>query len=330
MVEVLSPFFWRMTALLWLVGWTAHLNAVELPTAGADPGAIRTSKSKYPKANPEEFQSNRTRALAMAEKTRQEIVWTMHLVETPHFLIFSAWNWLNDAALANLCEAMYQKLSEQFDVPATESVWIGKCPVYLFWDPAHYARFITDVDQSRATDSNMAHANGYHATKGHFSYIVINGVSQFGATQEMAKIRFYHVLVHEGTHAFMNRYISDESMPLWLEEGLADYVAASLVPQSDANRTYISASRSALRNPESVKRLLNQTRDLTATEYGIAQSLVRTLVEQDRIAMVRFVELIKHGESDEDAMEEAYHMSRAEFVRNWMLRWQQLQHASMR
>jgi hypothetical protein len=283
--------------------------------------------AKYPRPTPQEILANRTNAIALAEKTRQRIVWTMHLVETPHFLIFSAWNWSNDAILSGLCEGMYQKLAEQFNVPATDSVWIGKCPIYLFWDPAHYARFITEIDQSQALDSNMAHANGYHATHGHFSYIVINGVSEFGSTLEQAKIRFYHVLVHEGTHAFLSRYISDDSLPLWIEEGLADYIAAVLVPQSEANRTYLTASYAALRDPESVNHLLDKTRDLTPTEYGLAQSLVRFLVAQDRTAFVHFIELLKRGEADDDAMQEAFHVTRAEFVRDWLAFWQRTQRA---
>ncbi len=137
---------------------------------------------------------NRFLALDWAEKTRLTIVPTMHLVETEHFLVCSAWNRSNDAALAALCERMYRKLEEQFGVSPTEPVWVGKCPIYLFWEPAHFARFISEVDHSRAHDSKLAHANGYHATKDGFSYVVINGVSEFGATEEQAKTRFFHVL----------------------------------------------------------------------------------------------------------------------------------------
>jgi hypothetical protein len=151
---------------------------------------------------------------------------------------------------------------------------------------------------------------------------VINGVAAFGANQEQAKIKFYHVLVHEGTHAFLHRYLSERPMPLWVEEGLADYVAASLVPQSAANRDYITATRTALRSPEKVRRLLDKKDDLTAPEYGVAQSLVRFLVTQDRVGMIRFVELLKQGNSEEAALTDAYHISNAELVRRWALFWQ--------
>jgi hypothetical protein len=277
---------------------------------------------KYAKPSATEILANRKLALNLAEKTRSAIVPTMHLVETDHFLIFSAWNWSNDAILADLCERMYAMLSQQFQVPPTEPVWIGKCPIYVFWEPSHYARFISEIDDSKSLDSNMAHANGYHATRGHFSYIVINGVSGFGATLEQKKIEFYHVLAHEGTHAFLSRYLSSRSLPLWVEEGLADYIAATLVPESEVNRKYISASLTAARHPESVKEVVEKKKDLTPAEYGIAQSLVRTLVGQDPVAMVRFLSLLKAGQTDEAAIEQSYHITLGDFVRLWTLLWE--------
>ena len=171
-------------------------------------------------------------------------------------------------------------LSQQFAVPANELPWAGKCPIYLFWEPRHYERFIAEVDKSRELDSNMSHANGYHASKGAFEYVVISGVAGFGNNLELAKTRFYHVLVHEGTHAFMHRYVSEQPLPLWVEEGIAEFVAATLVPNSEANRTYITASQEAAKKPEMLSRVLEKKQDFTPAEYGVAQSLVRYLVAQ--------------------------------------------------
>jgi hypothetical protein len=276
----------------------------------------------YPKPTLAETLVTRNLALALAEKTRVTIVPTMHLVETDHFLIFSAWNPSNDALLADLAERMFQLLCQQFNVPPTESVWIGKCPIYLFWEPSHYERFISEIDDSRSMDSNMAHANGFHASRGVFSYIVINGVSKFGPTLELAKIEFYHVLVHEGTHAFLERYISRQPLPLWVEEGLADFISATLVPQSEVNRKYITASVSAARKPETLQKVLEKKKDLTSGEYGLAQSLIRFLIQTDRNALVRFLEQMKDGEDEDAALASAYHGTRAELVRSWAAFWQ--------
>jgi hypothetical protein len=276
---------------------------------------------KYRKPLPGDIAINRALAMDMAERTRRFVVPTMHLVETEHFLIFSAWNRSNDAALADVCERMYQMLAQQFSVPASESVWVGKCPVYIFWEKTHYERFIKEIDGSSKIDANMSHANGYHASKGQFAYVVINGVSGFGATEEEAKTRFYYVLVHEGTHAFLNRYVTDRSLPVWVEEGVAEFVAATLVPQSEATRKATIGSQAGVRDPDKVRTVLTKTKDLTPLEYGIAQSLVRFMVSHDRAAMIRFVTLLKMGQSEEAALFASYRASRRELAERWLEHW---------
>jgi hypothetical protein len=305
-------------ALTVLLFWMATLPAAQVPTADTVP----KSKSKYQSLNAADVLTNRILALDMAERTQRTIVPTMHLIETEHFLIFSAWNVSNDPILAGLCEQMYQKLVQQFAVPASASVWIGKCPIYVFWDPQHYGRFIAEIDQSQKLDPNMSHANGYHASRGTFSYVVINGVSAFGANQEQAKIKFYHVLIHEGTHAFLHRYVTDRPLPLWVEEGVADYIAAVLVPQSSANITYLTATRSALHDPGKLRQLLRKNEDLSSEEYGLAQSLVRFLVMQSPAAMIHFIEELKDGESQTTALTDSYHATNAELIQGWSLFWQ--------
>jgi hypothetical protein len=270
----------------------------------------------------EQTAANRALALALAERTRQTITPTLHLIETQHFLIFSAWNTSNDSSLAVLCEQMFEKLVEQFGVRNPASVWIGKCPVYLFWEPVHYARFISEVDQSEQLDPNMAHATGYHASRGGFAYVVINGVSAFGTNLEEARLKFYHVLVHEGTHAFLHRFVSPRPLPLWLEEGLADYLAATLVPRSEANRVYLIAARRALTSPDKVRQLLDKEEDLSPNEYGLAQSIVRFLLVRDRTGVIKLVQLIKRGAHQQPALREAYHLSPADLVKSWTGFWQ--------
>jgi hypothetical protein len=251
-----------------------------------------------------------------ADLTRRTIVPTLHLVETEHCLIFSAWNASNDQALANVCEQMYGALRKQFNLAPSESVWIGKCPVYLFWETDHVRRFIAEVDQMAGRDPSVLRSDGYHATQGRFAYIVIGGVRKFGSSLPEATTRFYEVLVHEGTHAFMNRFISSQNLPRWIEEGLADFMAATLVPNCRASRKHIEGARLALRQPDSAVRLFDKT-DLTSSEYGIAQSLVRYLIQLDAGAFIRLVELVKRGESERAALSEAYGLSREQLLRNW-------------
>lgn len=301
-----------------------HSFSAQLPQHGyKDTASLRggnqetTSRSfKYRKPTTLDIQRNRRQALAWAESARRNVVSTMHLVESEHFLIFSAWNRSNDRPLRNVCEEMYAKLSQQFNVASTESVWIGKCPIYVFWRTQDFKRFAAQVDKTLRRNADVSHAAGYHATRGRFSYIVLNGANDFGPTREKAIQRFYEVLVHEGTHAFMNRYLTSRTLPVWVGEGLADYMAATLVPQSDANSKYLRATRHALSSGRDVSRILNK-KNLSYLDYGVAHSLVRHMIAGNSQAFIRFVVLMKQGQSEASALMEAYNATRGSLLRNW-------------
>ena len=111
-------------------------------------------------------------------------------------------------------------------------------------------------------------------------------------------------------------------MPIWVEEGLADYIAALLVPQSANNSTYLTSTRMGLHDPAKLRQLLRKTDDLTTEEYGLAQSLVRFLVSQSPAAMIGFVQELKAGESESTALATAYHTTNSELIQAWTIFWQ--------
>jgi hypothetical protein len=67
--------------------------------------------------------------------------------------------------------------------------------------------------------------------------------------------------------------------------------------------------------------VLNKKEDLTPIEYGLAHSLVRLLINQDSVAFNRFVELLKQGTPEEEALTKTYHISRRELVQAWTTSW---------
>ena len=316
--------FWFAMLLLFLQSTVKLTPGAESATNRTKPSVVRAGSVTSPASSPPRYGqvattqalANRLLALEWGEQTRLTIAPTMHLVETEHFLVFSAWNTLHDPALAKVCEEMYSLLRRQFNLAVTEPVWIGKCPIYIFWEPAHFLRFTAEVDRVSRSNSRASHADGYHATRSAFAHIVINGVRDFGSSQTEATRRFYEVLVHEGTHAFLNRYISGGSIAPWVEEGLADFIAATLVPMSEASRKHIEGARDGLRRPNLAARLFGKT-ELTSTDYGIAQSLVRYLIQTNAKAFIRFVGSMKKGATETDALAEAFGWSPGQLLKKW-------------
>jgi len=258
---------------------------------------------KYTPATPAQIAANRKTADAWAEQSKA-FAKTLHLVEPPHFLIYSAWDRSNDKPLADICTRMYAAMCKQFDIPPTQNIWAGKAAVYVFWEKDHFVRFCTDVYKR----GNPACAGFCGWTGDGFVFIVM------GPTRN--KTWFYEVLVHEATHGFLSRYLTNRQPPIWVHEGLADYMAASLVPNAWAQRKYIDATKEAVRKNKHVAHVFT-TVGLNAFDYGIAQSFVRYLIAKDRKAFIKFIRLMKEGKTDEQAMKGAYGFGKDEFLKRW-------------
>jgi len=279
-----------------------------------DPGPVRTEGPKPPPVAEKDVKKYTTptpRQIERARKRGEE--WakqakafapTLHLAESPHFRIYSAWNVGNDRPLRTTCENMYAALCKQFDIPPTENIWVDKCAVYVFWEKAHFAKFCTDV--YKRGNPKAAGFCGWYG--GGFVFIAM-GPSR--STRQ-----FYELLVHEGTHGFIARYRSNRGIPEWLNEGLAEYMSATLVPKCYSAKQYINATKEAIRKNRPVKRIFDDV-ELDHFDYGIAQSWVRYLIARDSKAFPKLVDLLKDGKTEAEALKESYNLTRDGFLRAW-------------
>ena len=280
------------------------------PASASGPAASQPGQpAPFLPAAPELVQARRELVELWARQTRQAIAPALHLVETPHFLIYSAWEPRGDAGLRQACEGMYAALCRQFDIDPALNIWVGKLPVFVFWEAEHYRQFVAQVDRSGEQRGDIQHAGAYQAQDGEgFSYIVL-------AARQNKKI-FYATLVHEATHAFLARYINHTDVPAWLNEGLAETMAAELVEDAPQRELLVEATGQILKDDIDLRPLFQRVR-LEALDYGAAQALVRYLIARDRRSFVRLIRLIKDGRGDEEALHEAYGLSRAELLRAW-------------
>ncbi|MHC4983555.1 MAG: hypothetical protein ACYTF6_10405 [Planctomycetota bacterium] len=258
--------------------------------------------TKYAEPTAEEIEANDKRAREIAEKAKT-FVPALHLIETKHFLIFSAWQRGRDRSLADSCEKMYATNCRQFDVGAAESVFVGKCPVFVFLEKEHFERFASELDNFRGDVAGYVHYEG-----GGYCHIVMNA--------SRGHDRFYEVLAHEGTHAFMRRFLSSHGLPQWLNEGLADYIAAKVAPRSSAAKKYHRAVRKAVRKNIDVSYIFKRL-SVNSFDYGIAQSIVRFMIDTNRKGFIKFVTLIKEGKSEEKALEESFNCDHEKLFKIW-------------
>lgn len=164
--------------------------------------------------------------------TESEVAWTLsHLdavglryrvVESEHYVFIADRNLgLSDTKVSvKLLEKMYGELMDMFNLEPDEQVYAGKCTVVVirrredFWA---YERRAYNYDASSA--AGVCH---YRA----------QGAVQIVAYRSDDEWFFRKMLVHENVHGFLHRYRSSARVITWLNEGLAEYIANRLVPQS--------------------------------------------------------------------------------------------------
>ncbi len=261
---------------------------------------------KFIPTTPEQIQRNREMAVEMADKAKEFV--KLRVLETDHYTLYTAIGPENDGGLKEAVERLYKGLCKQFDVPASQCIYAGKCPIFILADEKQITRFSTQVDKMEAPTTE-----GYQGRYGSFAYIVL----RYPKTSN----RFYEVLSHEGTHSFVGRYITNKIVPTWVDEGLADLTAATFVPGCFAERNHVYAAKQVALKGEDITHVFTKFREGNAAgaafDYGVAQSLVRYLVEKDRKGFIKFITLMKEGKPEEDALKEACHMSIKELQDNW-------------
>ena len=241
-----------------------------------------------------------------------------HRVETDHFIIFSAWRKSDDAKLKGIYEKLYAGLCKQFDIPPTENIWIGKLPVFAFWDKKSYVTFSISVCGTPPTMAQQA--AGFAGTRGPYQFVNLGPVMAKGISKTNAQLRFYSLLVHESTHAFLNRYINSKRIPSWLNEGIAEMISATFVPKGDAPRKLKAANTLAKKGKAASLMPMFTARNipLAPEAYGAAQSMTRFLIFRSKSKFIQLVYRIKEGVDSDKALAEVYGLSHKKLLQTWI------------
>ena len=278
------------------------------------PAKSPTSKPAKPTnyATPSEQQvaiaAQTIKALAEKAESVESLAKGSHVVESPHFTIHS---WLppsQDGSIRDSMEQLYTMLCRAFNVGKDEKVWVGKCGIFMLDNQARYSDFVTKADMIHPSFTKAA---GYCRYCSNWAYIVMNMPSAKGDREG-----YRLTLMHEGTHGFLSRYVSDSRIPTWLNEGIADAMADSLVPSSRLKQRLKDATRDALKGKKDAKKVFDGVA-LDQFDYGIAQSWVQFLRAQNPNMFLKFLTLIKQGKTEAEALQECYKWDRDQMYEAW-------------
>lgn len=300
-------------ALVAAAAMAAPPDASPSPSPSAKPSnkpAYVEPATKFAPATKEQADAARAQAEKLFADAKK-IGPNMHLVESEHFLLYSEWDKSADKPISDLAEGLYTALCKQFDIPGKQSIWIGKCPIYTFYTAGHFHEF-TAATAPPAESNRLEKAAGYCHSSNGVCYVVMDYTN--------SRSSFNTILVHESTHAFISRYLTNRRIPNWLNEGLAETMASTLVPDGFAAYRWTQATKEAVQNKASlasISKVLEEVR-LVDYDYGVVQSVVRFLITRDRKAFIKFVTMLKEGESEEDALVQSYKLTRQDLIKAWI------------
>lgn len=233
------------------------------------------------------------------------------LTETPHYLVFSDTDAKTTAQFVEWSELLYRNLGRQFGIDAKERIWDGKCVLILFHTRARFEAYAKAFDEHSATEAGAYFAlEGYPAGEPQLVHMCI--------PIESRDVRWLQELfAHEGTHAFFELYKKPGGLPLWLHEGLAEYMTVVNDPTLRASK--IAPALRLGRNEDLVRRVLAARRpgDLSTDGYSVAFALVEQLVSSGPPKFKKFIETLKQGTPADQALRDAYGLSQPDLVAQW-------------
>jgi hypothetical protein len=294
-------------------GIVAEEEPVEPAPANAAPR--RELPPKFAPVDPADAAAAELRARLAAQAASQQLGVRLREIQTPRFLIFTDWEPVDDAWLSQQLEGAYALLCREFDVGPEQPVWIGRLPVYMFHDNATMMRHAVEIDGFAPHIEQGTHVAGYHASdgRGGNKLVMSKPVATGAVGLPRARQMWARTLTHEFVHAFLARYRGDRHLPRWLNEGLAEMLAETIMARPNA----IATARQVAQRGEPISYVFDDAAVPGARMYPVMMTLTNGLYRQDPRKFVAMVDAIKAGQDPEEALQEYFGLNYVGLERLW-------------
>jgi hypothetical protein len=221
--------------------------------------------------------------------------------ETHEFLVLTDIPAAQMAPYVARLDVMHDFLCDLYGIPRGEPVWKGKCLVVAFLNEADFHAFegkFFGVDPSTilANVHGLCHSSG-------------DGRVVMACHRGEDAPAFAHMLVHETSHGFNHRWLSTQTVPNWLNEGIAEWVGTQVVPGCDQVPLKEARALAYIQQNGSLGPDFFEAANIESIQYGMASALVKFLVSRDRKRFARFVRGIKEGKSVDESLADSFEAS---------------------
>jgi hypothetical protein len=282
---------------------TTSTPTISTPTAAQKAG-------KYQKATPEQNAAAILEAEGWGQFVAEGMKIKLVTLKTPHFIIFTNWDPREYNFLKENCENAYTAVSKQFDIPVSENVFVGLLPILMLDTKEQFFQYAREFDKFNAPPGVLGYYAGKTDGSGH---MVMWKPDWKRSGVEQAELGWAHTLTHEFTHAFIARYRTNQHIPRWLNEGLAEVIAGMHFQVEGAHRF----ARSMANKPFPFQELFDDNKLPPGSMYPVMQTMVEALIQEDRKAFLKMFDDIKDGMDPEAAMRKNYHAGYADWEKAW-------------
>jgi hypothetical protein len=245
------------------------------------------------------------------DEVNKRLMAGMRLVETPHYLVFSDADDQMTGLFVTWCEALYSNLCRHFSIGTKEKTWDGKCILLVFNSRSVFQQFARTFDGNDASRAGAYFAwESLPPNEPQLVHICL-------PLDTRDPRRLQELFAHEGTHAFFQLYRRVVDLPLWLHEGLAEFMTVVNDKSLAAQKQQWSVRMA--REGTSIRQILEvpSGQGFAYPAYSVSYTLVDFLLTADKSKFKKFIDLLKDGKPQEEALQEAYGFGLAELERRW-------------
>jgi hypothetical protein len=277
-----------------------------------DDVALRTLAAKWRKPD---GTTDQDALVALLKKrldaVNKKLMATFKMTETPHYLVCSDADTAVTGQFVTWCEALYNNLSSLFGLKSGDHVWDAKCMLFLFKYRSKFEQYSLMLDSRSAKRAGAYFAvENYRPGEPRLVKICI-------PVDEKEPRKLQEYFAHEGTHAFFEVYRKPAHLPLWLHEGLAEYM--TIVNDRTLRQPKVAVATKIGRSGGTIQQvLLSRTGDMLAWEdYCVSMTLVDFLIAAGKPKFKKFVEALKDGTAQEKALPAAYGFTLDDLEQRW-------------
>ena len=245
----------------------------------------------------------------------------MKRYETERFIVCSNLPTQQVGPYIRKLDTMQAMMCKLYGMSPNERIWVSKHFVFLFLSEDDFIDF-----EHTFMSMNVVKGSKQAICRGEPTGDVVTacwfgekGVSPL--TNRQMHDRFAFTLVHETSHGFMHRYKTPVSLPNWVNEGLADWTAHTIVPGNLTGNMLYQAGMDMLRTQKSFGGSSFWEGDgtgvlrISTPQYGAATSITDFMIKSNGKAYVDFIKGLKKGLTWQASLQESYRVTPQELVK---------------